>query len=64
MNLVERCKQDAPWHYRWERFKLAVTEFVAKYFRVHNHWETKDGKTTLCLRKPWFRRGFFRRRSR
>ncbi len=35
---VEKVRRDAPWAFRWECFKISVTEFLAKWFKIHIDW--------------------------
>lgn len=34
-SFCDRVKKEMPWRLWWEEKKLAVTEFLAKWFRIH-----------------------------
>ena len=34
----DRVKKTAPIRWRWEKFKLSCTEFLAKRFNIHIDW--------------------------
>ena len=36
-NLSDKCKRQTPIRYRWEMFKLSVTEFLAR-FKIYLDW--------------------------
>ncbi len=38
MTLSDKLKKEDPWLWRWERFKLAFTEFLARRFNIHWDW--------------------------
>lgn len=38
MTECERIKREHPRLWRWEKFKLAVTECLAKYLNIHLDW--------------------------
>ena len=38
MTYIDEFKKKHPFRYRWETFKIAITEVIAKYLNIHLDW--------------------------